>query len=344
MADKVPYASVCALIFKEDLLPSVHRWISALSPEELSRFSAVFPRIAADLSQPTARPENDPSDIQTPNSNYTMPEWRFFRGDREGTKIDLRPEALLARATSSHLTYGAFDDEQMRACRAVPTRSRESDKSQINTSQQSPAYMARWSDRMMNTTYRGDICRSGFNRTVKDQTIDQQIQVFSKGTLNEKAAEAAKKFVETDPGWTRAFRELCRSLADSIDATAYRASFTSVKKGKLPQFTHPKWSDPVPVSVGLSKPAEAFWTTTHRRDFAPVKAAEETFKVVDQHNACYSRPFDLHPQTEKVSTTVREGYLNHMATKDDHPEYFMDMQVRVPAGSGVVGDVIGRKE
>jgi hypothetical protein len=341
---EIPYRSVCDIIFKKNLLPAVYRWISSLSPEELARFGTVFPLIATDITNPPSSAEPDSSETQVQPSHSTIPERPLFRGQHEGTNASFTPEALLARATCSHMTYGAFDDEQMRQCRAVPIRTRESDKSQINTSERSPAYMARWSERMMNTTYRNDICRSGVSRTLRDQTVDQKLVIYSKGTLNDEAAETAKQYIDKDATWTRNFRELCRSLADSIDGTAYRASFTTIKTGAPPTFTHPKWTEPLPVSVGLSRPAESYWASTQRRDFAPVRKPEETFKAVDQHRSCYDRPFDLHPLTEKSSTTVREGYVDHMATKEDHPEYFMDMQVRVPSGSGVVGGVVGRKE
>jgi hypothetical protein len=344
MAQKqIPFQSVCDLVFKRDLLPAVYRWVSALSPEELERFSRIFPPIARGITSPDSRPDPTPGGAQAPSSHYTMPEWRLFRGERGSTKTDLSPEALLARATSSHLTYGAFDDDQMRACRAVPIRTRASDKSQINTTERSAAYMARWSERMLNTTYRNDICRAGFSRTLRDQTADQQIIIYSKGVLGPEAMETAKGLIDKDAGWTRDFRELCRSLSESVDGTAYRSFFTTIKTSAPPTFVHPRWADPVPVSVGLERPAETFWQSTQRRDFVPVAKPEETFKAVDQHRACYTRPFDLHPLTEKTTTTIREGYVDHIATKDDHPEYFMDMQVRIPRGSGAVGAVVGSK-
>ena len=52
--------------------------------------------------------------------------------------------------------------------------------------------MARWAAKMMNTSYRADICHSGYSRTVKDVTVDQTVTVYSKGTLNEEAAQRAK--------------------------------------------------------------------------------------------------------------------------------------------------------
>jgi hypothetical protein len=167
------------------------------------------------------------------------------------------------------------------------------------------------------------------------------VVVYSKATLNDAASEQARQYVDVDPVWTRSFRELCRSLAESMDATAYRSSFTSVKQTSGQRCVHAKWTDPGPVSHGLDRSAESFWTSTTRTDFVPVRKPEETFRAVDQHQACYSRPFDLHPMTEKNTTTVREGYTDHMASKDDHPAYWNDHRVRVPPGSAVVGSVLG---
>jgi hypothetical protein len=217
------------------------------------------------------------------------------------------------------------------------------DKSQINTTERSEAYMERWNDRMMNTTYRHDICRSGFQRTLRDQNADQTVIVYSKATLNDTASQKAKEFIDVDPVWTRNFRELCRSLADAVDATAYRECFTTLKQGCTERFAHPKWSDPVAVSHGLDRSAESYWQSTHRTDFVHRERPEETFKAVDQHRACYTRPFDLFPMTEKTTTTFRQEYQDHMASKDDHPDYWTDMTVRIPPGSGVVGDVVGDK-
>jgi hypothetical protein len=338
---QIPFKNICDAIFKPDLLPAVYRWISALSPEELARFNTVFPRLVSTDKKTKGTTKSLCNRLQP--SRYTMPEWNVLPPPSAPVPRKLTTESLLARSTSSHLTYGAFDDDQMRASRAIPTRTRDNDKSQINTTEQSEAYISCWSDRTMNTTYRHDICHSGFNRTLLDQTTDQVVIVYSKATLNSAATEKAKEFVDKDPLWTRNFRELCRSLADSVDATAYRECFTTLKKGPSERFVHPKWMDPVPVSVGLKKSADAYWQTTHRMDFVPSVKTEETFKAVDQHRACYSRPFDLTPMTEKISTTFRVEYQDHMANKEDHPDYWTDMVVRIPPGSGVVGDVVGDK-
>jgi hypothetical protein len=94
----------------------------------------------------------------------------------------------------------------------------------------------------------------------------------------------------------------------------------------------------------MPKPAEAFWETTYRTDYHPMDRTEETWRATDQHRACYSRPFDLHPQTEKsLSTTTRDMLQDHMAAKDDHPMYWKDMKVRIPPGSASVGRVLGDK-
>jgi hypothetical protein len=131
---------------------------------------------------------------------------------------------------------------------------------------------------------------------------------------------------------------MCRSLAEAIDATEYRGAFTSVKKASGDRCVHPKWTDPIPVSRGLERPAESFWTTSNRTEFVPLKKSEETFNG----RPCDSRPFALHPMTQKNSTTMRDGFPDHMATRDEHPEYLADSRVRVPLGSAVAGTVLGK--
>jgi len=339
---QIPFQDICDAIFRPEILPAVYRWISGLNSESLQRFNYVYKRLTTDNSDnitelPT---QNTKEKLQT--SKYTMREWSTLKPDN--TEVVSKTRSIndyLARATSSNLTYGAFDEEQMRASRARPTRTRANDVSQINSTERSPEYMARWSERMMNTSYRNDICRSGFKRTIKDQNIDQTVIIYSKNTLNNVACERAKKYIDVDAAWTRHFREMCRSLSDSLDATAYRNNFTSIKQSKGERHVHPKWVDTLPPTKGMTRPAESYWETTMHADLRPSERADETFVVTDQHHACYSCPFDHHPLTEKPQSSFRSDFQDHMATKDDHPEYFKDMRVRMPPGSGVIGDVIG---
>ncbi|OHT04022.1 hypothetical protein TRFO_28563 [Tritrichomonas foetus] len=338
--NSVPYIHICEAVFKPELRPAYIRWISHLSPEELQRFHAVFPRLAKDKTKdrPTTR------DIRANKlmaSKYTMPEWNILGVKDAIRNREQKNEDPLSRPTTQHLTHGNFDYDQMRTARAIPTRTRQNDVSQINATERSKAYMERWAEKMMNTTYRHDICHSGYTRTIHDETIDQTVLVYSKGVLTPEATERAKKFIDVDMQWTRAFREMCRSLADSIDATAYRNNFTTIKKANGERFTHPKWTDPIPVSRGLKKPAEAYWETTHRSDFKKSERPDETYQVEDLHRACYSCPFDHHVKVDKLSTTFIDDFLDHMAHKDDQPLYWEDMKVRIPPGSGVVGNVLG---
>ena len=337
----VPHKDICDAVFKKELLPAVYRWISSLSSEELRRFHEVFPRLARDTGGDgqvtTARLRS-----RLQRSKYTMPEWNSFEKEEEAPKDELSVQNLLLKPTTSHLSYGAFDAEQMRAARAIPTRTRDNDKSQINATERSEAYMARWADTMMNTTYRNDICHSSYKRTVRNQTDEQVVIVYSKGTLNAKASERAKLYVDKDQIWTRAFRELCRSLAQSIDSTDYRKEFTTLKK--LPEgsrFLHPKWRDPEPVTRGMKRPAESYWQTTMRGSYQPSQRTTETFKAADLHRANYKRPFDIVPIEDKWTTSMRDDYLDHIKNKDDQPAYWVDMVVRMPPGSGPVGDVLG---
>lgn len=337
----VPYADICAAVFKPELKPAYTRWITNLSPEELQRFYAVFSRIAKDQAKerPTSR---NISTNKLMASKYTMPEWNVLKV-REVVQNQKKKEEEdpLSMPTTQHLNIGNFDYDQMKAARAIPTRTRQNDQTQINASERSKDYMERWNEKMLNTTYRHDICHSGYQRTVHNKTLDQTILIYSKNVLTKEAAERSKKYVDIDLEWTRSFREMCRSLQDSIDATDYRNNFTSLKKMNKERFAHPKWSDPVPVSRGLPKSAESYWETTHNSDFKKSKRTDETYSVIDQHRACYKCPFDHHITVDKQSTTFRDDFTDHVAHKDDQPLYWTDMRVRIPPGSGVVGDVIG---
>lgn len=339
-AKSIPYKEICDAVFKTEILPATYRWISSLSPEQLQRFGDVFPCLAKDGGDGTiTRTHHAENKLQS--SRYTMPEWQAFSVSKPVQVDEKSVESLLARATSSNLAYGAFDEGQMRACRAVPARTRDSDKSQINSTERSESYMTRWSSRMMNSSYRADICHTGYKRTVKDVTPDQTVTVYSKATLNEAASERAKNFIDKDPLWTRTFRELCRNLSESIDGTCYRNSFTTIKKATGERCVHPRWSDPLPATTGTKKSPESLWQTSMRGHFAAPTRTEETFKVADQHHACYKRPFDLYPMTDKVTSSFRDDFVDHVKNKDDQPEYWTDMRVKMPAGSGVVGSVIG---
>lgn len=340
MSKTVPFKDICDIVFRPDLHPAAYRWVSGLSDEELQRFNFVFSRLAKQDNYTTVRSTTKVTENKLMASRYTIPEWKLFM---QGTSLqkDTKKEDPLARATSSHLTYGNFDEEQMRASRAIPTRTRASDQSQINATEKSKEYMSRWTERMMNTTYRHDICHSSYQRTLRDETTDQTVLIYSKGVLSKEAAERCKKFVDVELQWTRDFREMCRSFSDSIDATAYRNNFTTLKKVTGERFAHPKWVDPVPVSHGLKRSAESYWETTNKTDFKVSERPDETFKAADLHRACYACPFDHFPITEKITSTFRDDYLDHMKNKDDQPEYWVDMRVRIPPGSGVIGDVVG---
>jgi hypothetical protein len=274
-------------------------------------------------------------------SKYTLPEWQLFPPADPEYDADFSTEGLLRRPTTSHVTYGAFDKEQMRNARAIPTRTRADERSQINQSEKCEAYMLQWAEKMMNTTYRHDICRSGFKQTLRKQDVDQTVLVYCKNTLNEEASEKAKAYVDQDPVWTRNFRELCRSLSDAIDATAYRAGYTTLKTAPGERFVHPKWTDPPNVSRGLKRPAEAYWFPTYRTDYVDPGRLTSLYTKDDQHRARYARPFDQYPMTEKTTTTFRREFQDHMASKEDHPDYWTDMVVRIPPGSAVVGNCQG---
>ena len=338
---EIPHKSVCDQIFRSELLPAVYRWISALSKEELARFNLVFPRLTQDNTPDPGQMTKTQRNYGIVPSKYTMPDWNAFEKENEPEKDPLSVESLLKTPTTSHLSYGAFDTEQMRQAKAIPTRTRDNDKSQINATERSKEYMERWGARMMNTTYREELCHSTYRRTVKNETATEKILVYSKGTLNEKAAERAQRWADKDPVWTRAFRELCKGLADSIDSTCYRKDYTTLKKADASRFLHPKWRDPVPVTRGMKRPAESYWESTQRGSFVPSKRTEETFKAADLHRANYTRPFDIVPIEDKWTTSMRDDYLDHIKNRDDQPAYWVDMMVRMPPGSAVVGDVMG---
>ncbi|KAH0795349.1 hypothetical protein GPJ56_000798 [Histomonas meleagridis] len=343
---QVPFKNVCDAVFKKEILPAVYRWIKAFQPEQLQRFDYVFTRLSKDSSGSDLPTSRTKTPTRLLSSRYTIPEWKSFPIEEKLVKKEKTVEDYLKRPTLSNLTYGAFDSEQMAAARAIPTRTRANDRSQINATERSEEYMAKWSERMMNTSYRTDLCSKEFDRTKNkfgDLTnTDNKILVYSKDTLNKAASQRAKKYADVDPAWTRAFREMCRSLDESINATAYRNNFTTIKKVNGKRFVHPKWTDPIPtVSRGPKRPAESFWETTNQTAFVKPQKTDETFKATDQHKACYSCPFDHHPLTEKYSTTFRSQFQDHLANKDEHPEYYRDMVVRMPSGSAVVGDVLG---
>jgi hypothetical protein len=335
-----PFKAVCDAVFKPELLPAVYRWVSALSHEEIVRFSTVFPILASDgreIPDPPAKKVG----MLMQASRYTIPEWGCFGS--EATPRDIVPEmeSMLRRPTTSHLAYGAFNQQQMRNAVPPPTGSRASERSQIIPDHRSEQALQMWSDRRLNTTYRHDMCHSGFERTVRDQTADQTVTIYSKNTLNAAAAERASRYVDRDPVWTRNFREMCRLLSDAITATDYREAFTEVKEATGERHKHPRWRDPEPVSVGLPKPAEQYWGTTHRTDHPQLRRERENPPYDDQHRARYKRPFDVHARTEKPTTTVRDEFRDHIANRNEQPEYWRDMIVRVPPGSAPAGNIAG---
>jgi hypothetical protein len=337
----IPYKSICDAVFKKELLPAVYRWISNLSPEELARFKTVFPVLASDEAlRPSKTSKRFPNRLQP--SRYTMPEWNILPEVDPPRAATNTIESWLARPTTSHTTYGTFTEEQGRVARAVPTRTRQDEKSTWMATTRSPKYMASWADRNMNTTYQHDYCHSGFARTLRDQTRDQTVIVYSKATLGPEASIRACEYIDVDPVWTRDFREMCRSLRDAIEATAYREAHTTMKSANGLRFTHPRWTDPVPVSVGLARSAEQYWSTTHRRDFIPLVKTQDTTGYDDQHRARYSKPFDNHPMTDKPTTVFMAEFVDHMKNKDDQPLYWTDMVVRIPPGTAPVGEILGK--
>jgi hypothetical protein len=129
-------------------------------------------------------------------------------------------------------------------------------------------------------------------------------------------------------------------LSDAITATDYREGYTEKKKSKGERFTHPRWRDPEYVSTGLAQPPEASWAST-QRDYGPLKKTKETVPYDNQHRARFSKPFSVHPQVEKQTTSFRSDFKDHIACKDDQPEYWKDMVVRIPPGSAVAGNIRG---
>jgi hypothetical protein len=339
---EVPYRDVCDLVFKKDLLPAVYRWVSSLSPENLVRFSRVFPRIAQSILDPSEDDQNSDSCNESYAPSSTMPEWTLFQTIDQPRQTPLSPEFLLSRPTSSHLTYGAFDADQMRACRGVPTRTREHERSHIHTAERCGANMDRWKERAMTTTYRRDLCGAA-DRPAGDPTADQIVIVYSKGTLNAEAASAAAGHIARDPAWTREFREMCRGLAEAINATAYRAGFSGVKAAPVAQHTRPKWSDPTPVSHGLARPAETFWQTSHQAAFVPAPVPAPARRAADRGKAEHVLPFDLHPGAEKMTTATREAFRDHAAEREERSEYYADAWVRTGPASAVAGRIVGRR-
>jgi hypothetical protein len=192
----------------------------------------------------------------------------------------------------------------------------------------------------MSTTYRRDICRTANERTVQDATPEQKVFVYSKGTLNSEAVSVLSQFIEKDPICAREFREICRSLSESINSTAYRNGFIEKKVVPTTQHRKPKWMDPIPVSKGLPKPAETFWQTSNRADFKPITRIEEKYRPSDQIQV---KPFDLHPGVEKLGTTMREAIKDHCVDREQHPEYFGDGNMRIGSASAVAGKIVGRQ-
>ena len=340
-----PYKDIIDAVFKEDYIPAAYRWVNAMQPETLQLFNNVFRRLARDSGdQPDLVRTTEKSQLMA--SKYTIPEWKIMPINEVSSvdKDEDSIEALLRKPTESNLTYTRFTPEQSKVCRAVPTRTRDSDKSQINATENSPAYISRWAARNMKTTYMNDICNTNFTSTVKNHTQHQTIIVYSKGVLSEAAMKRAEKYVDVEPVWTRQMREMCRSLQQSADSTAYRTGYTVVKKPPPGErFVCPKWRDPEPkVSEGKKRPAESFWGSEMKTEYKPLVKPEETFKSDDQHRARYSCPFDQHAITESVFTTsMRDDFPDHLAKKEEHPLYFEDMKVTMPAGTAPAGEIVG---
>jgi hypothetical protein len=336
----VPYKNICDAVFKTELLPAVYRWISGLSHEGRVRFHAIFPILAKDEESEAGQTRNWVCDRLQP-SKYTMPEWNTFAPVTDSPRRQITTETMRRRPTTSHLAYGAFDAEQSRCAQAVPTRTRRDEQSQINLAERSAQYMEQWAERALNTTYRHDYGHCGFDRTVRNRTAEQTVVVYSKNVLNAAAARRAERYIDRDPAWTRSFREMCRSFRGAIEATAYQEAHTAVKSAPGERPAHPRWRDPEPVSRGLPRPAESYWSTTSRRDLQPLQRAEDTVGYDDQHRARYSKPFDQHPMTDKPSTTFRRDFKDHMANKEEEPWYWRDIAVRIPKGTAPAGVILG---
>lgn len=346
MISSAPHKDIIDAVFREDYRPAAYRWVNAMQPEVLNLFERVFKRLTVDDIQTTDLEKVTQKTTLTA-SKYTIPEWNILPINEVEKNVEDRDsvEALLRKPTESNLTYTNFTNDQRKVCRAVPTRTRDSDKSQINSTENSPAYISRWAERNMKTTYVVDYCNGETTSAIKNQTKIQQVLVYSKGVVNERAMQRALKYIDTDVNWTRSFREMCRSLVQSADSTAYRTAHTIVKKpAPGERFVHPKWRDPIPtVSQGEKRAPESYWKSEEKTAYVPLKKPEETFKAASQHKACYSCPFDHTPLTEKVlTTTMRGDYPDYLANKDDHPLYFQDMKVTIPPGTAAVGEVVGK--
>ena len=345
MNSRVPHKAIIDIVFRSDYHSAAYRWVSSMQPENLSLFESVFKRLTTDHDDFLGDLGNKVTINKLQASRYTIPEWRNFPIKEAQMKEEAKTKDLLAKPSTTNLTYIDFTEEQRKVCRATPARTRDNDKSQINSTEQNPAYIEKWAERNMKTSYANDICSSTFKRTVKDRTITQTVLVYSKGVLSEDAARRAEKYADVCANWTRFFREMCKSLMQSNDSTAYRSGFTVVKPVSVERFVHPKLTDPAPVlSRGVLKPAESFWESEQKHSYVPMKKQEETFKAGNQHKARYSCPFDHHALTEKPTSHIRSDFQDHMATKDDHPLYFDDMKVVIPPGTAVIGNIIGVKQ
>lgn len=337
-----PHKDIIDVVFRPDILPAAYRWVNSMQPETVKLFVKVFKRLASDI-QKNKDIKKNVEKITLQKSKYTMPEWSLLP---IGQTPDAPPpgvDDLLKRPTCTNIAHTEFTQEQRDVARAVPIRTRDSDKSQINATENSPVYLERWARRNLNTTYNADIGKGTLVSSVKENSIRETVKVYSKGVLSEIAMQRAEAYVDKDPVWTRSMRELCRSLISNADSTAYRAGFTIVKK--LPtgeRFAHPKWSDPKPVLGTTTRAAESFWESEMNRSYVPLKTLEETFKVADQHRARYECPFDFHALTEKNTSTIRADFPDHMASKDEHPLYFDDMKVTIPPGTASVGEIVGK--
>lgn len=336
------HKNIADAVFKKELLPAAYRWISSLQPEKLELFQEVFSRLTTDSQSSPQMTTRSLSQRKAVASRYTMPEWN--RMPIEEAKAAERaagnPDPL-SRPSTYAIDFIRYDQDQTEVARGRPTRTRDNDKSQINSAEQSPTYLKRWAERQLNTTYREEVCRSTFDSPIGGRSVRQQIVVYSKGVLNTAAEGRAEAYVN-DTTWTRPFREMCRDLKDSINSTAYRADFTSLKTSNQERFAHPKWSDPVPVSRGMAQSPESTWCSEEHRTYTRLKREADRYTAVDQHRAAYSKPFDQHAITEKTTTTTfRSDFTDHMADRDDHPMYFEDMRVRIPPGTGPAGKIVG---
>lgn len=335
---KPNHRRIVEAVFKKEFIPACEIWIKGMQPDKVDQFESIFTRlIQEDNSQVKTRQLPERNAV---SSKYTVPEWNVFHLNEPKAQNEKPSDDPLRRPSTSNLTYGHFKPEDTKFCRGVPTRNRNTDFSQIYVGENSPAAIDNWGKNTLNSTYREELCHQSSYRPIATVGADQMV-VYCKGLLNAKASERAKQHV-SDPVWLRLFREFCRDLRNTIDGTAYRSAFTTVKEVNKNRCTHPKWKDPELVTNGKGNSPEKSWRSETRSAHRRFEKQTDRYSKIDQHKAGYNRPFDLTPQTDKrITTCLRGDYVDHLAMKDSHPIYFQDMSVRMPPGTGPMGTIVG---